>query len=76
LWLSLPIKRSSSVSRCREVGKADFSVGGVSGGIRTGHRDLGIHRAAFGKYLKPEFIRYGGAAIFIIMGLVILSGKL
>jgi len=31
--------------------------------------------AVAGKYLRPEVIRYAGAVIFIIIGLLILSGK-
>lgn len=28
-----------------------------------------------GKYIKPEFIRYAGALIFIVIGLLMLWGK-
>ncbi len=29
-----------------------------------------------GKYIKPEFIRYSGASIFIIIGILMLLGKI
>ena len=29
-----------------------------------------------GKYIKPEFIRYGGAFLFIVIGLLMFWGKL
>jgi len=29
-----------------------------------------------GKYMKPEFIRYGAASLFIVIGLLMLWGKL
>ena len=32
--------------------------------------------ATLGKYIKPEFIRYGGASLFIGIGLLMLWGKL
>ncbi len=32
--------------------------------------------ATLGKYLKPEFIRYAGASLFIIIGLLIFLGKI
>lgn len=32
--------------------------------------------AIFGKYIKPEFIRYCGAALFIIIGMLIFLGKI
>lgn len=32
--------------------------------------------AAVGKYIKPEIIRYCGASIFIIIGILMLFGKL
>ncbi len=32
--------------------------------------------AALGKYLKPELIRYCGATLFIIIGALILLGKI
>ena len=32
--------------------------------------------AALGKYIKPEIIRYTGAAIFVIMGVLIFTGKI
>ena len=32
--------------------------------------------AVLGKYLKPELIRYCGAALFILIGVLILSGKM
>lgn len=32
--------------------------------------------AVLGKYIKPEFIRYFGAALFIIIGALMLAGKL
>lgn len=31
--------------------------------------------AALGKYIKPEFIRYTGGALFIIIGLLMCLGK-
>ena len=30
---------------------------------------------ALGKYLKPEFIRYAGALIFVIIGILMFTGK-
>jgi len=32
--------------------------------------------AVLGKYLKPEVVRYAGAALFIVIGLLILSGRI
>ncbi len=32
--------------------------------------------ATLGKYLKPEFIRYAGALIFVIIGILMFTGKL
>ncbi len=32
--------------------------------------------AALGKFLKPEFIRYGGAGIFVIIGVLMFLGKI
>lgn len=32
--------------------------------------------AALGKYIKPEFIRYSAALLFIIMGTLIFLGKI
>lgn len=32
--------------------------------------------AALGRLLKPEFIRYGGAAIFVIIGALMFLGKI
>jgi len=32
--------------------------------------------AVLGKYLKPEIIRYAGASLFVIMGILILAGKM
>ncbi|MBU0581076.1 MAG: TMEM165/GDT1 family protein [Candidatus Margulisbacteria bacterium] len=32
--------------------------------------------ATVGKYIKPEIIRYAGASIFILIGLLIFLGKL
>jgi len=29
-----------------------------------------------GRYIKPEFIRYGGASLFIVIGLLMLWGRL
>lgn len=31
--------------------------------------------AMLGKYVKPEFIRYAGATLFIIIGVLIFLGK-
>lgn len=31
--------------------------------------------AMLGKYIKPEFIRYAGATLFIIIGVLIFLGK-
>lgn len=31
--------------------------------------------AALGKYIKPEIIRYAGALLFILIGILMLSGK-
>ena len=32
--------------------------------------------AALGKYLKPEFIRYVGASLFVLVGVLMFAGKL
>jgi len=32
--------------------------------------------ATLGKYIKPELIKYTGAGLFIIIGILILLGKL
>ncbi|MBL7197838.1 MAG: TMEM165/GDT1 family protein [Candidatus Omnitrophica bacterium] len=32
--------------------------------------------AALGKYLKPELIRYAGASLFIIIGILMFVGKI
>lgn len=32
--------------------------------------------AAFGKFLKPELIRYAGASLFVIIGALIFMGKI
>ena len=32
--------------------------------------------AALGKYLRPETIRYGGAFLFILLGLLMFLGKI
>lgn len=32
--------------------------------------------ALLNKYIKPEFIRYAGAAVFTIMGILMFAGKL
>ncbi len=32
--------------------------------------------ATLGKFLKPEFIRYGGGLVFIVMGILLFMGKL
>ncbi|MFC1752974.1 TMEM165/GDT1 family protein [Thermoproteota archaeon] len=32
--------------------------------------------AALGKYLKPEFIRYCGASIFVLIGILMFWGKI
>lgn len=32
--------------------------------------------AVLGKYIKPEFIRYAGASLFITIGLLMLWGRL
>jgi putative Ca2+/H+ antiporter (TMEM165/GDT1 family) len=32
--------------------------------------------ATFGKYLKPELIRYAGATLFIAIGILMLLGKI
>lgn len=32
--------------------------------------------AALSKYIKPEIIRYSGAALFVIIGILILLGKI
>lgn len=31
--------------------------------------------AALGRYVRPEVIRYAGAALFILMGVLMLSGR-
>ncbi len=31
--------------------------------------------AALGKYLRPELIRYGGASMFILIGILMFWGK-
>ena len=30
----------------------------------------------FGKYLKPELIRYAGASLFIVIGILMFAGKI
>jgi len=32
--------------------------------------------AGLGKYLKPEFIRYAGASLFVIIGCLMFLGKI
>jgi len=32
--------------------------------------------AALGKYIKPEFIRYAGAFLFVLIGVLMFSGKI
>lgn len=32
--------------------------------------------ATFGKYVRPEIIRYGGASLFMIIGVMIFLGKI
>ena len=32
--------------------------------------------AVFGKYIQPEFIKYSGALLFIIVGILIFLGKI
>lgn len=32
--------------------------------------------AGLGKFIKPEFIRYTGAALFVIIGVLIFLGKI
>lgn len=32
--------------------------------------------ATFGKYLKPELIRYAGASLFVIIGILMFAGKI
>ncbi len=32
--------------------------------------------AALSKYLKPDIIRYAGAALFVIIGLLMFAGKI
>ncbi|MBU4149511.1 MAG: TMEM165/GDT1 family protein [Candidatus Omnitrophica bacterium] len=32
--------------------------------------------ATLGKYIKPEIIKYTGAALFIVVGVLMLTGKL
>lgn len=32
--------------------------------------------AAFGKYIRPDLIRYIGASIFVIIGLLMFAGKI
>ena len=32
--------------------------------------------ATLGKYINPEFIRYGGASIFMIIGVLMFLGKI
>ena len=32
--------------------------------------------AALGRYIKPEFIRYIGALLFIVIGILMLTGKI
>ncbi len=32
--------------------------------------------AAFGKFLKPELIRYVGASLFVLIGLLMFMGKI
>jgi len=35
-----------------------------------------IFGAALVKYIKPEFIRYGAASVFVLMGILLFWGKL
>ena len=32
--------------------------------------------AMLGKYIKPEFVRYSGASIFVVIGLLMFFGKI
>ncbi|MFH1996746.1 MAG: TMEM165/GDT1 family protein [Candidatus Omnitrophota bacterium] len=32
--------------------------------------------AAFGKFLKPELIRYAGASLFVVIGVLMFLGKI
>ncbi len=32
--------------------------------------------AMLGKYIKPEFVRYSGASVFVIIGLLMFFGKI
>jgi len=32
--------------------------------------------ATLGKYIKPELIRYGGASLFVIIGILMFAGKI
>jgi putative Ca2+/H+ antiporter (TMEM165/GDT1 family) len=32
--------------------------------------------ATLGKFIKPEFIRYGGGLLFVVMGILLFMGKL
>ena len=32
--------------------------------------------SAFGKYLRPDLIRYAGASLFVIIGVLMFSGKI
>jgi putative Ca2+/H+ antiporter (TMEM165/GDT1 family) len=32
--------------------------------------------AALGKFIRPEYIRYAGAALFILVGILLFIGKL
>ena len=32
--------------------------------------------AVLSKYIKPEFVKYGGASVFIIIGMLMFAGKI
>jgi putative Ca2+/H+ antiporter (TMEM165/GDT1 family) len=32
--------------------------------------------ALLGKFIKPEFIRYGGGLVFVVIGILLFMGKL
>ena len=32
--------------------------------------------ATLGKYLKPDIVRYAGATVFVVIGIVMFTGKL
>lgn len=64
------------ISMSAESGKPlDVWLGSISAYILVTAVSVLIG-ATLGKYIKPEFIRYAGASLFIGIGLLMLWGKL